>query len=833
MTPAEKTAFEIRIAHAEEDVKSAIGLTEITRPGKLVIEVEELKLLVYDSLKAIELLLEIANKSLDDSWDLKKQEGKMGFFKKSTNDQPTPDPPEPKPPEPDPEDLREQFKAVVRERLHKRYPELWYDEPPADDLDEDKFFKHYQGEQVPATRYSHIMYYASSDMLVQAPKYIKRLQKLISRLKTHQQELTDRLNQPLTDQEQKEYDKHTSQPPNPKSERAITEAENEHVDRQLTRPEYKLTQLTVHYQNYCNFVCRALFDHHKSELQPDHIKLLKHRLTKGVNTIDDFEQELNEILKNQPDQPAQPATPDFNLTLGERCPEPVASPLPESVIERHKQRREQNPWSYYVGRVTKDDKLGIRNPFLLDETTQKKLAWAMVFERKYQRLPNRVEWQEREAEPESTVLQSQPNRDRHTYIIGKSGSGKTTLMLNMIYQDLKAGNGLGVIAPEQEMLTEQILPYIPKDRLNDVIYFNPADENPVPFNPLNLEPGEDPHLKANEVMTIFQRVIGAESTPRIAQILYQCFYALITRPNTTLLDIRKLLNRDNPDFRQQIISQLQDEEAIEFWRDEYPQYPKEAHVPILYRVAPFTRDKRVRNTLCRTGQSLNFRQVMDTGKIVLFNLSDGILGETTSQLFGQLIVSQIQQAAISRANIPEQKRKRFYLYIDEFQTFTNTASASYEKILSRARKYKLALILAHQQTGQIPDELLRDIFGNVSTMVSFTVSHRDATRLSKEILTEQDGQLKPTPPEKFIELEVGETYCKLGRESFKMKTPLITEQPNWDIKEKILEHSHQLFTSDTPTRPADSKPKSPEPSPSDEPDKPLGKPQIKPTGRIG
>ena len=426
------------------------------------------------------------------------------------------------------------------------------------------------------------------------------------------------------------------------------------------------------------------------------------------------------------------------------------------------------------------------------------------------------------------VIQSQAARDRHTYIIGKSGSGKTTLLLNMIYQDLKAGNGLGVIAPEQEMITEQILPFIPEERLDDVIYFNPADENPIAFNPLNLEAGEDPGLKANEVMTIFQRIIGAESTPRIGQILYQTFHALIMTPNTTLLDIRKLLNRDNPEFRQQIISQIEDEECIEFWRDDYPQYPKEAHLPILYRVSPFTRDKRVRNTLCQTGQNLNFRQVMDSGKIILFNLSDGILGEATSQLFGQLIVSQIQQAAISRANIPEQERRRFYLYIDEFQTFTNTATSSYEKILSRARKYKLALILAHQQTGQIPRELLMDIFGNVSTMVCFMISHNDATKFSKEFIVQ--GQ--PLPPEKFIELEVGETFCKLGKESFKMKTPLVTQKPNWDIKEKIIEQSRKQFISDTPT-PTTSKPKPPEQPEQPAPDEPLiTKPKIKPTGKI-
>lgn len=432
-----------------------------------------------------------------------------------------------------------------------------------------------------------------------------------------------------------------------------------------------------------------------------------------------------------------------------------------------------------------------------------------------------------------SVIQTQPHRDRHTYIIGKSGSGKTTLMLNMIYQDLKAGNGLGVIAPEQEMLTEQILPYIPEDRLDDVIYFNPADSNPIPFNPLNLDPDEDADLKADEVMTIFKRIIGTEGTPRIDEILRQSIYALLTTPNTTILDIPKLLDRADPDYRHQIISQLQDEYCAHFWRDTYPQFPKDAHLPVLYRIGAFTRDKRIRNTLCRTGESLNLRQVMDTGKVILFNLSDGILGPANSQLLGQLIVSQFQLAVASRANIPEKERKRFYLYIDEFQTFTNTATSSYEKILSRARKYRLAIILAHQQTGQIPSELLRDIFGNVSTMISFTVSHKDATKFSKEFLTQQDNKLAPTPPEKFIELEVGETYCKLGRESFKMKTPLITEQPNWDIKEKIIEHSRQQFTSDTPTPMATSQATPEPPTSPDEPDKPLGKPQIKPTGRIG
>ena len=393
------------------------------------------------------------------------------------------------------------------------------------------------------------------------------------------------------------------------------------------------------------------------------------------------------------------------------------------------------------------------------------------------------------------ISQSSSARARHTYIIGKSGSGKTTLLLNMIHQDLKLGNGLGVIAPEQEMITEGILPYIPENRLDDVVYFNPADPNPVSFNPLHLDEGEDIDLKVDENMTIFKRIMGGETGPRMDEILRQSFYALIELPKTTLLDIPKLLDRENPHYRQQVIAQLTDPETIHFWRDTYPQFDKNAHLPILNRLSRFTRSKKIRNTTCQTEKSLNFRQLMDTGKIALFNLSDGILGEQNSQLLGQLIVSKFQQATMSRANIPEQQRRQFYLYLDEFQTFTSTASASYEKILSRARKYRLALILAHQQTHQIPIELLREIFGNVSTMVAFMVSYDDAKKLAREFIINQDGKLAPTPTEQFLDLKVGETYCKMAGQSFKMKAQRSAAKPNQDMVEKIIERSRTLYAT--------------------------------------
>jgi len=390
-----------------------------------------------------------------------------------------------------------------------------------------------------------------------------------------------------------------------------------------------------------------------------------------------------------------------------------------------------------------------------------------------------------EHEEQRLVDQNQDLRDRHTYIVGKSGYGKTTLMLNMIYQDLDFGNGLGVIAPEQEMITEGILPYIPKHRLDDVVYFNPADPNPIAFNPLDLEPGESIDLKVDENLTIFERILGMEGGERMAEIFRKAFYALTEAPNTTLLDFRRLLDRQNPQFRQQIISQLSDPDIIHFWRNVYPHFPKDAHLPIINRLGRFIQPRVIRNTLCQTENRLKLRQFMDTGKIVLFNLSDGILGERNSQLLGQLIVAKFQLAVMGRANVPEHQRQRFYLYIDEFQTFTASATTSYDKILSRARKYHLPLILAHQQTGQIPSQLLKDIFGNVSTMISFVVSSSDATRLSKEFITRA--------PEAFLGLQVGQVYCKLANQSFKVSTFPIIQSPNFAIAQDVVERSRRHY----------------------------------------
>jgi hypothetical protein len=389
------------------------------------------------------------------------------------------------------------------------------------------------------------------------------------------------------------------------------------------------------------------------------------------------------------------------------------------------------------------------------------------------------------------------HRTRHVYCVGKSGSGKTTLLRNLILQDLECGNGIGVIAPEHEMLFEEILPYIPAHRVDDIVYVNPADtECPIPLNPLELEEGENLDLKADETMTIFKRMFdeeGGGSAPRMDTILRQALYALMQVPGTTLLDMEKLLDRSDASFRERVVKQIDDPEAEYFWTHTYPMYPRDAHLPIVNRLGRFLRPKVVRNILCSPGKSLNIRQAMDEGRVLLFNLSDGILGEANAQLLGQLVVAKIQMAAMSRANVAKSERRPFYLYIDEFQSFCGVAATSYEKILSRARKYGLGLILAHQQTGQVPEHLMREILGNVSTVVSFLVSASDAKRLSREMVGEAMGEPVGLEPHALLSLQIGEAYCRVNRNVFSIKTFPPPAGPSERMRDTVIERSRENY----------------------------------------
>lgn len=184
---------------------------------------------------------------------------------------------------------------------------------------------------------------------------------------------------------------------------------------------------------------------------------------------------------------------------------------------------------------------------------------------------------------------------------------------------------------------------------------------------------------------------------------------------------------------------------------------------------------------------------MDEGKILLFNLSDGVLGTVASQLIGQLIVAKYQTATMSRADISKGKRRPHFLYLDEFQNFCGISQQSYEKILSRARKYKLGLILAHQQTRQVPMELYREILGNVSTIVSFQVAQADAGRLGPEFINQYDFDVEALPKEELLKLGVGEAYCRIGKNTFPMWVPKVDVEPDFDLAQKVVEYSRKNY----------------------------------------
>lgn len=387
-------------------------------------------------------------------------------------------------------------------------------------------------------------------------------------------------------------------------------------------------------------------------------------------------------------------------------------------------------------------------------------------------------------------------RARHTYVVGKSGSGKTTLLRNLILQDLEAGRGLAVLAPEAEMLREELLPFIPEHRWSDIVYVDPSDTaRPVPFNPLHLDEGEDLDLKVDETFTILQRVFeddGGTSAPRMEQILRQGLYLLMRIPGTTLLDFERLLDRQDSTFRDWAVTQIKDDETERFWRRTYPAYPKDAHLPLVTRLGRFLRPQTVRSLLCAPG-CLNVRGAMDEGKVLMFNLSDGLLGATNAELIGQLVVAKLQTAAMSRASAPKEERRPFSVYLDEFQTFCGVASTSYERILSRARKYGLSLTLAHQQTGQIPERLMREILGNVATVVVFMVGASDARLLCREMIGEVDGEHLPLDYGALVSLRVGEAWCKIGTNVLYMRTCPAPHGGRDVVRQKVVEQSRSAF----------------------------------------
>jgi hypothetical protein len=322
------------------------------------------------------------------------------------------------------------------------------------------------------------------------------------------------------------------------------------------------------------------------------------------------------------------------------------------------------------------------------------------------------------------------DRGRHVYILGQTGTGKSGALELLTLSDIYYDQGFAVIDPHGDY-AQHVLNFIPQRRLEDVVYFNPADTAyPIGFNPLEIT---DPSLKghiSSELVGVLKRLFAESWGPRLEYILRYSLLALLDYPDSTMLDITRMLT--DKKFRANVISHIDDPVVKNFWVTEFAswndKFASEAVAPVLNKVGAFTANPMIRNIIGQPKSTFNIRKIMDEGKILVVNLSRGLMGEDNAGILGAMMVTKIQLAAMGRADLPQEQRRPFYLYVDEFQNF---ATDSFATILSEARKYGLNLTVANQYISQMSETVRSAVFGNVGTIVCFRISPDDAPFLQK------------------------------------------------------------------------------------------------------
>ncbi len=397
---------------------------------------------------------------------------------------------------------------------------------------------------------------------------------------------------------------------------------------------------------------------------------------------------------------------------------------------------------------------------------------------------------------------TEDERRRHMYILGATGTGKSTLLLSMIDQDLRNGKGLCVIDPHGELI-DNILPLIPENRIDDVVYINPDDISyPVGLNLLELPTDikgdlllREKELIAESIISIFHKIYDDKySGPRMEYILRNTIHTAFITKNPTLFTVYKLLI--NEDFRKEVIKDLEDENLIDFWKYEFNKagdYQKVKMIsPITNKIGRFLFSPTAKRILEQEKSTVNFEDIMDSGKILLCNVSKGKIGEDNSEVFGSLIMTKIQLAALKRARVKSEARRDFYLYVDEFQNF---ATPSFAQILSEARKYKLNAILAHQTTSQLKDQSLVNVtLANTGTIVCFRTANPEDERLilPQFIPYIQPGEIDNLPSFHF--------YIKINaihpEEPFSGETILVKIPEERGQSERIVKASREHFAKE-------------------------------------
>jgi len=332
------------------------------------------------------------------------------------------------------------------------------------------------------------------------------------------------------------------------------------------------------------------------------------------------------------------------------------------------------------------------------------------------------------------VYLSDDDRRRHLYIIGKTGTGKTELLRNLILQDIRAGKGVCLIDPHD--LAEDLLQYIPPERAEEVIYFDPSDtDRPMGLNMLEAETEDQKHMVTTAIINLMYKLYDPYKTgiigPRFEHAIRNAMLTVMSEPGSTFVEVVRCLTDAN--FVQELLPKVTDPMVRRYWTDQIAQtadfHKSEVLDYIVSKFGRFVTNKVMRNIIGQSKSAFDFRKVMDEGNILIINLAKGKIGEENSNFLGLVLVPKILAAAMSRADVPEEKRRDFHLYVDEFQNF---ATPDFAQILSEARKYRLNLTVANQFIGQVEEEIKNAVFGNIGTILAFRVGVTDANYLQRE-----------------------------------------------------------------------------------------------------